>query len=110
VSKRGKNVSGFQRYVCNCCKRDFNDITGTVFDKSKLKIREWFYIVKEKMAGRSLYSIASDIKRPYKTVHKAFTKLDRNKEFWIDSMLRYATKTRTDKKIICLADAAAGRR
>ena len=75
VVKRGKDKKGFQRYLCKECKRTFNDRTKTIFDKSKLAIWEWFYIIKEHSAGRSIYSIAMDLGRKYEHVWKATKKI-----------------------------------
>lgn len=69
VVRRGKDRKGFQRYLCRNCGRSFNDRTKTVFDRSRLKPWEWFYMIKEHSANRSVYSIAQDLKRPYNTVY-----------------------------------------
>ncbi len=75
VVKRGEDKKGFQRYLCKKCKRTFNNRTKTIFDKSKLPIWEWSYIIKEHSAGRSIYSIAIDLGRKYEHVWKAAKKI-----------------------------------
>jgi hypothetical protein len=33
--------SGYKRYRCRDCKRTFNDLTGTLFDRSKRSLAHW---------------------------------------------------------------------
>jgi len=65
---------GFQRYLCKDCGRRFNARTGTMFDGSKLEIWEWFYLMGGLVDGRSIRSIANDLRRPYNTVYRAAKK------------------------------------
>jgi transposase-like protein len=78
VVRRGKDKKGFQRWLCTACGRSFNARTGTVFARSRLKLWEWFYLIKEHAAGRTIYSIAADLQRPYNTVYYSIQKLKRD--------------------------------
>jgi len=73
--RRGRDKKGFQRYLCRDCGRSFNDRTKTVFDGSRLKPWEWFYMIKEHSANRSIYSIALDLGRPYNTIYYSIKKV-----------------------------------
>ena len=75
VVKRGRDKKGFQRYLCRNCGRSFNDRAKTVFDGSRLKPWEWFYMIKEHSANRSIYSIALDLDRPYNTIYYSLKKM-----------------------------------
>jgi len=74
VVRCGMDERGFQRYLCKDCGRRFNARTGTMFDGSKLEIWEWFYLMGGLVDGRSIRSIANDLRRPYNTVYRAAKK------------------------------------
>ncbi len=67
IDRAGKNGRSMQRYVCRKCGKYFTDLTGTVFHRSRLSLREWFYLITESQS-RPLYAIAADLKKPYWTV------------------------------------------
>jgi len=71
VVRCGTDDRGFQRYLCRECGRKFTARTGTIFDRSKLWLWEWFYMMRGLADGRSIRSIADDMQRPYNTVHRA---------------------------------------
>ncbi len=93
VVKKGKDKRGFQRYLCRGCGRSFNDGTNTIFDKSKLEIWEWFYLIKESRS-RSLYSIALDLGRKYEHVWRNAKKM---KEYLLAKKI--ASKLRGDVEV-----------
>lgn len=76
VVRCGLDEKGFQRYLCKDCVRRFNARTGTMFEGSKLEIWEWFYLMKEREDGRSIRSIANDLRRPYNTIHRAAKRME----------------------------------
>ena len=43
VTKQGRHLGVYQRYVCKACGSWFNDKTGTLFFNSKLSLRRWFF-------------------------------------------------------------------
>lgn len=47
VKKHGRYRKHYNRYLCNSCGRTFNDLTGTIFEETKLKVKDWIYIIKE---------------------------------------------------------------
>jgi len=67
---------GFQSYLCRNCGGSFNDRAKTVFDGSRLKPWEWFYMIKEHSANRSIYSIALELDRPYNTIYYSLKKME----------------------------------
>jgi len=74
----GLDEKGFQRYLCRECGRRFNARTGTMFEGSKLEIWEWFYLMKGRADGRSIRSIANDLRRPYNTIYRAAKKVEKD--------------------------------
>lgn len=67
-----------QRYRCKSCHRFFTDTTGTIFEKSQLQLREWFYIARELQRNRSMNQIAAELGRDYKIVLRAAHLILRN--------------------------------
>jgi transposase-like protein len=63
------------RYLCNNCHRTFNDLTGTIFENTKLDLNEWFYIARELQRGISINRIAHDLDRKYDHVMHASHKI-----------------------------------
>jgi len=63
------------RYLCRNCRRAFTDITGTVFENSKIPLNEWFYIARELQRNISINQITKDLGRKYDNVHNAARKI-----------------------------------
>lgn len=91
-----------QRYFYRGCGRSFNEGTNKIFDKSKLKIREWSYLIKESQ-WRSLYSIALDLERKYEHVWRNV------REMWDLPAKKVASKLKRDAKVNETYATAGGR-
>ena len=63
------------RYICKKCHRTFTDLTGTVFENTKLDLNEWFYIARELQRGISINQISKDLGRKYEHVMHAAHKI-----------------------------------
>ncbi len=87
VIKKGKTNKGAQRYQCKKCKKYFNDLTGTIFNSSKFKIEEMFYIIKE-IESKTTYQIASELGRDYEAVLNFVHKVQRISSMQRKSLLR----------------------
>jgi transposase-like protein len=68
VVKNGSYLQHYQKYMCRGCGRFFNDKTGTIFEYSKLDVREWLYITRELEKNKSINRISKDLGRRYKHV------------------------------------------
>lgn len=68
VKKHGKWGKWFQRYVCKQCGCCFNDLTGTVFEGSKIELREFIYIAKRLLEKESMNQISKEVGRCYRTI------------------------------------------
>jgi len=66
------------RYLCKSCRRFFTDTTGTIFERSQLTMREWFYIARELQRNRSINQIANELGRDYKIVMRAAHRILQN--------------------------------
>lgn len=53
------------RYECLDCGRWFNDLSGTVFENSKIPLRHWFYAMREMDKGLPTITIAEAIPFSY---------------------------------------------
>lgn len=62
VRNLGTTEKGARQYDCNRCKRQFNDLTRTVFEARRFSLDEMFCIVKE-IEGRSIAQIQRDLVR-----------------------------------------------
>lgn len=62
LQTRGTTEKGSQRYYCTRCKRQFNDLTHTVFEERRFSLEEMFYIIKE-MDEKSVAQIQRDLGR-----------------------------------------------
>jgi transposase-like protein/IS1 family transposase len=63
------------RYICKKCHRTFTDLTGTVFERTKLDLNEWFYIARELQRGISINQISKELGRKYEHVMHAAHKI-----------------------------------
>jgi len=60
VVKNGSYMHWYQKYTCGSCGRSFNDKTGTIFEYSKMGVREWLYIARELQKNKSINRISRD--------------------------------------------------
>jgi len=67
VVKNGK-WKGRQRYLCKACGRYFNDLTGTVFEGSKIGLREFVYTAKRLFEKESMNQISKELGRKFETI------------------------------------------
>ena len=63
------------RYICNRCDRTFTDLTGTIFERSKIRLDEWFYMARELQRNTSMNQISKDLGRKYDNVMHACHKI-----------------------------------
>lgn len=68
VVKNGSYMQHYQKYMCRGCGRSFNDKTGTIFEYSKMGVREWLYIARELQKNKSINKISKELGRRYKHV------------------------------------------
>ena len=68
VFKFGKWGCWFQRYKCKSCGRTFNDLTGTVFEYSKIELREFIYAAKRLLEKESMNQVSKELGRCYRAV------------------------------------------
>lgn len=61
VVKNGSYMQHYQKYMCRVCGRSFNDKTRTIFDYSKMGVREWLYIAKELQKNKSINKISEEL-------------------------------------------------
>lgn len=66
------------QYLCKHCHRYFNERTGTIFENSNFKLREWFYMARELSKNISMNQISKDIDRKYEHVMNACHKIMNN--------------------------------
>ena len=55
----------YHRYECCDCGRWFNDLSGTIFEHSKIPLRYWFYTIREMDKGQPTTAIAEAIPFSY---------------------------------------------
>ena len=67
VFKFGKWERWFQRYMCKSCGCTFNDLTGTVFERSKIELREFIYAAKRLLEKESMNQVSKELGRCYRT-------------------------------------------
>lgn len=65
-------------HICKDCGKCFNEKTGTIFENSKMQLREWFYIARELHRGISINQISRDLGREYDNVHRIAKKIMEN--------------------------------
>lgn len=75
VVSNGSYNKHYHKYHCHSCKRAFNERTGTMFEGSKLHLREWFYIARELQRNISINQISKDLGRAYQHVMGAAHKI-----------------------------------
>ncbi len=64
--------------MCMNCGKSFNEKTGTIFERSKIPVREWIYIAKELKRGISILKITQELGREYKNIHTIAKKIMNN--------------------------------
>lgn len=55
------------RYHCYSCGREFNDLTGTIFNRSKFPLSAWFLVMYLAELGKTIWGIAREIPCNYLT-------------------------------------------
>jgi len=75
IKKNGIRQKFYHKYICHDCKKSFNEKTGTIFENSKIPIREWIYIGKELKRGISINKINNELGRKYDHVHRIAKKI-----------------------------------
>lgn len=68
VVKYGKWRKCYQKYRCNGCWCYFNDLTGTVFEDSKIGLREIIYAAKRLLEKESMNQISRELGRDFRTI------------------------------------------
>jgi len=69
ISSNGTRRTFYHKYVCRACGKSFTERTGTIFDASKVPLREWVYIAKELQRNISIKKINEELGHEYKNVH-----------------------------------------
>jgi len=75
IVKIGPLRKHIHRYLCRKCHKSFSDLTGTIFENSKIPLNEWFYIARELQRNTSINQIHNDLGRKYDNVHNAARKI-----------------------------------
>lgn len=78
VVKYGSQRKHISRYLCRRCHRFFNDLTGTIFENSKLELRQWFTIAKYLSMNMSMNQIHKELGIAYQNVMNACHKIMKN--------------------------------
>lgn len=78
IVKYGSQRKHISRYLCRRCHRFFNDLTGTIFDNSKLELRQWFTIAKYLSMNISMNQIHEELGIAYQHVMNACHKIMKN--------------------------------
>jgi transposase-like protein len=61
----------YQRYQCKNCGRTFNDKTGTIFAYSKMKLKEWCFMIYVFLrSNTSIRQIEAELDLSYRTVRR----------------------------------------
>ena len=66
VIKFGKWEEWYQRYRCKGCGCCFNDLTGTIFEGSKVGLGEFIYVAKRLLEKESMNQISKELGRCYR--------------------------------------------
>jgi|SRR3989338_62867 len=74
----GKYRKYMHRYLCKKCHRTFTDLTGTIFENSKLELRQWFTIAKMLSMNTSMNKIHEELNIAYQHVMNACHKIMNN--------------------------------
>lgn len=75
VVKYGSQRKHINRYLCRKCHRLFGDLTGTMFENSKLELRQWFTIAKYLSMNVSMNQIHEELGIAYQHVMNACHKI-----------------------------------
>lgn len=78
--KSGSYKSNLQKYYCNDCKKNFNILTGTIFEDHKIPILEWIEYILEIISYESNSAISLNKRNSESTttywLHKLFLLLE----------------------------------
>ncbi|MDI6644202.1 MAG: transposase [Methanobacteriaceae archaeon] len=70
VYKRGYlNKTRIKRYSCKICKKNFTDLTGTIFANKKLPLGEMFYIIMN-LDKKSIKHLAEELGHKWDSVYR----------------------------------------
>lgn len=77
-NKKCYEIKTQNRYKCSVCKKQFNYKTGTIFQDSKIAMRDWFvaiYLMINNKKGISSCELATEIGRTQKTAYYMMSKI-----------------------------------
>ena len=75
VVNNGRHQRRYQRYLCNSCRRIFNDKTGTIFQGSRYSLRLWFSVALMLDNQMSMRQISRTLKTNYDLTFRMAKKL-----------------------------------
>lgn len=70
VVSNGSYKKHYHKYVCRDCGRNFTELTGTIFEWTKIPIKDWVYIIREFQRNTSMNQISKELGRHFITVHR----------------------------------------
>ncbi|MCL6582541.1 MAG: transposase [bacterium] len=88
--------SACHRYHCYSCGKEFNDRTGTIFEKSKLPLSAWFLVMYLVELGKTTLQIAREIPCNYLTALRA-VRIIRNREIKLEQDRRLSGVIEVDE-------------
>lgn len=87
IKTHSKQKTGIKRYFCDNCMKTFTDITGTIFEKTKIPLWKWVYgiiILLESTGSLSSAELSRNIEVSYPTAFRMMKRI--RKSFFNDRL------------------------
>jgi len=68
----------YQKYLCKECGHIFNDKTGTIFHRSKVPLKVWFFVVLIMQSNLSISELSKTLNMYYDPVYRMVKKLKKS--------------------------------
>jgi transposase len=68
----------YQKYLCKECGHIFNDKTGTIFHRSKVPLKVWFFVVLIMQSNLSISELSKTLNMYYDPVYRMAKKLKKS--------------------------------
>lgn len=72
------NYNVYQKYLCKGCGYIFNDKTGTIFHRSRVPLRVWFFVAFMMQSNISILELSKTLNMYYDPVYRMVKKLKKS--------------------------------
>ncbi len=103
--------SGWPRFICRCCSKDFSLTSGTIFGSRKLSLQAYLSLIVTLLSvsgNKTVLSVSNDLNTQYKTCWVLISKLrdairqlhEQNKQVSAESVIHFAITQPPSERLV----------